>query len=86
MYRHLLPFPVIVVLVTAFSPRACEECGTYYDSQARRRCKSCEWSYCGFYACVVKTRISADGSSPFDVCDDAYNIRARVEPRTIAEA
>jgi hypothetical protein len=59
---------VLVLLVLVVVPvSACETCRTYFDYQSLTYCKFCEYSYCGYFACIVR-------EAPWgDYCDSAWD-------------
>jgi len=34
---------------------ACEKCALHFIDQTQKFCPACEWSYCGYFDCVLRT-------------------------------
>jgi hypothetical protein len=62
------------VLALATTASACESCAMYFDSASLDWCKYCRFSYCGYFACVVKY-----GPYGLEYCDSAWDVEGSDE-------
>jgi hypothetical protein len=68
--RKWIVVAVLFALTAAAPAGACETCAQYFDYQALTACKYCVFSYCGYYACVVRN----DPAYGFQYCDAAWDV------------
>lgn len=58
----------LVFIAGTIPVAACERCTSYFDYQTDTWCKICEYSYCGFYSCVVR-----DSGWGYEYCDSMWD-------------
>jgi hypothetical protein len=68
MYK-LLPAFVVLLVLCALPASACETCRSYFDYQTLTYCKYCDYSYCGYFQCVVR-----ESGWGYDYCDSAWDV------------